>query len=178
MSNSIYNLSAYNASLTYSKHDIVIRSGSYKTMTLNNQYLYCLEDGVTGTFDDTKWGGYILDDINQTKPHFIWVPNYQSSVKNAPKTRVLKFDDGYESRIPNAINNNLIEIDLQFEGRTLVEITAITHFLTERNAAESFVWAGRPPYSKNLRYVVREWNDSESFVDNFTLTVKFEQVVN
>ena len=178
MSNSIYNLSNYNSSNTYSKHDIVIRTGAYKTMTLNNQYLYCLEDGVTGAFDDTKWGGYILDDINQTKPHFIWTPSYQSNVKNAPKTRVLKFDDGYESRIPNAINNNLIEIDLQFENRTLAEITAITHFLTDRNAAESFIWAGRPPYSKNLRYIAREWNDGENFVDNFTLTVKFEQVVN
>lgn len=178
MSNSIYNISSYNSSNTYNKNDIVIRTGAFRSMSLVNQYLYCLEDGVTGSFDDSKWAGYILDDINQSKPHFFWVPDYQSNVKNTPKTRVLKFDDGYESRIPNAINNNLLEIDLSFGNRKLSEITAITHFLTERNATESFVWGGRPPYSKNLRYVAREWTDVEDFVDKFSLNVKFEQVVN
>jgi phage-related protein len=176
--NTIYNISAYNASNTYNKHDIITFNGTFNSMVITNGFLYCLEDGTTGAFSNSKWGGYIIDDINGTKPFFLWTPSNANTVTNTPKTRVLKYDDGYESRIPNAINNNLLIFDLRFDNRTINELAAITHFLTERNASESFVWVGRPPYSKNFKYVAREWKDTENFVDNFSLDVKFEQVVN
>ena len=177
MSNSIYNINAYDSLLTYEKHDIVVFSGTFKNLSISNGFLYCVEDSTTGTFDENDWDGYVTDS-SSIKPKFLWVPTKDNSVNSAPKVRVLKFGDGYESRVPNGINNNLITYDLSFESLTINETTAIIHFFETRNAQESFIWAGRPPYVKNLRYVVREWNNREIFTNNFSISAKFEQVVN
>ena len=91
---------------------------------------------------------------------------------------VIKFGEGYESRIPAGINNLLFNYNLVFDKINTSELTAIIHFLTQRAGVESFIYFGRPPYVKALRYVAREWSDEEIYNDNYTLTVKFEQVVN
>lgn len=177
MSNSIYNINAYSTSTNYSKHDIITFTGTFKSLVIVNGYLYCIADATTGTFNEDDWDGYISDN-SSVKPKFLWTPTKDNSVENAPKVRILRLGDGYESRVPNGINNNLLIYNLSFRTIDTSEATAIIHFLTTRNGQESFIWQGRPPYVKNLRFISREWNDVEVFTDNFDITTKFEQVVN
>jgi len=175
--NSIFNISAYSSGNTYNKHDIITFTGTFNGLTVVGGYLYCVADGVTGAFDATKWAGYILDN-GDVKPIFLWTPSYNNTIDNAPKTTVIKYGDGYESRIPNSINNNLINYNLSFDKINVDELTAIEHFLTQRSSNESFIWVGRAPYVRNFRFIAREWTNEEVFLNNFTLNVKFEQVVN
>ncbi|RTK99176.1 MAG: hypothetical protein EKK57_10160 [Proteobacteria bacterium] len=177
MSNSIFNIQQYNASNAYTKYDIISFTGTFRGLSITNGYLYCIVDSATGTFNELHWDGYITDNLD-IKPKFLWIPTVGNSVDSAPKVRVLKMGDGYESRIPNGINNNLLSYNLSFDNLSTSEATAIIHFLSNRNAQESFIWQGRPPYVQNLRYICREWNDTEIFTDNFSIRTKFEQVVN
>lgn len=174
--NSIYNINAYDTGVSYKKHDIISYTGTLNTMEITNGFLYCLYD-TTGAFDSNAWSGYILDGT-EIKPLFLWTPTKDNSVESAPKVRLLKLGDGYESRVPNGINNNLISYNLSFENLTTDEMTAIIHFFTTRNSCESFIWSGRPPYLQNLRFMAREWNDTEVYTNNFQIRTKFEQVVN
>ncbi|CAK0749972.1 conserved hypothetical protein [Gammaproteobacteria bacterium] len=175
--NSIYNVTDYNVSTVYNKNDIINFTGTFNGMTIVGGYLYCITDGTTGAFDSTKWIGYISDN-GDIKPYFTWTPSYQSTVNNTPKVRLLKFGDSYESRTPDGINNSLLSYELKFDLLEINEMTAILHFLTVRYGVKSFVWFGREPYIKQLRFVARDWNDVENFSNNYSLSVKFDQVVN
>ncbi len=174
---SIYNVTAYSTSTVYNKNDIITFTGTFNGLNIVGGYLYCIADGATGAFDSTEWIGYISDN-GDAKPYFTWTPAYQSSVNNTPKVRLLKYGDGYESRLMDGINNSLISYELKFDQIEINELTAIIHFLTVRTGTESFVWFGREPYIKQLRFVARDWTDQENFNNNYSLTVKFDQVVN
>lgn len=177
--NNIYFNSPYSSSNTYNLNDYIGYSGYFRgTIPVNpSGFLYANQNSITSTFDDTKWEGYVLDN-GDTKPNFTWIPSYQNTVNNQPRVQVLKFGDGYESRVPDGINVVLPIYNLRFENRDVNEATAILHFLSQRQGAESFIWNGRPPYQRQLRYVCREWNDTQNFDNNFTIEAKFEQVVN
>lgn len=177
--NSIFNINPYSTTTLYNKFDIVSYSGYFRgTIPVSpSGYLYANQDGISGAFNANQWEGYALDN-GDTKPYFFWNPSYQNTVNNSPRVQVLKFGDGYESRVPDGINTTLTSFNLRFENRSIDEATSILHFLTQRQGAESFVWNGRPPYSKQLRYVAREWEDVEEFEDSYSVTVKFDQVVN
>ncbi len=174
---SIYNILSYDSGTIYNKHDIITFTGTFNGLDIVQGYLYCVSDNTTGAFDNAKWNGY-MNDNGLIKPVFIWIPSYNNTVESAPKTTIIQYGDGYESRIPNIINNNLITYNLIFDKIAISELTAIIHFLTVRNSTESFVWYGRAPYVRNLRFVAREWSDEEVFQNNYTLNVKFNQVVN
>lgn len=175
MSNSIYNITTWtpNSNTYYKKYDIV-RYGAY--------YYYCLKDhtsgaigtGPTGTL--ANWGGVAASPYDgSTTYEFIWKPSYQGKSSHNPKVREIQFDDGYKQSIPTHIYTDLLVFDISFENRDINEATAITHFLSNLKGSLSFVWVPMPPYSVAKLFKCKEWDVTQNFMNNISISAKFEE---
>lgn len=166
---SIYNISTWSNLTTYENNAIVIYAGLY-FYSLTNSNL-----GNAPSTTSSSWGGHsTLTGI--TKPSFIWTPSYNFSVDTEPLVRSIRFGEGYEQRLKEGINNSLIKIDFSFEKRSLKESTAIIHFFSERDGAESFIFSVPEPYNVRKLFVVRSWNLTQTFVNNYSIKANFEEV--
>ena len=134
-------------------------------------------DYQTPTLSDDYWGG-LKSKNGKLVPEFFWRPSYGSSVENQPKVQKVVFGDGYEQRVADSINFNLIRVNLTFEKRRKKEATAILHFLNERKGLETFLFSPPEPYNpiNQTYYVCRNWSSSFTFFDNYTINATFEEV--
>lgn len=179
MNSSIYNIPLFEAGRVYYKHDIIKYTGVFNGLTLVSNYLYCISEHTsTSSLNYTKWGGMVAYG-GVTRPNFIWTPNYNNRVTNPVKIKKITLGDGYEIRSADSITPILLEYEMPFEKRSRDEITAITHFLTERAGVESFVFGGRPPFQLNKLFVCEsDFVNTEEFENTFSLSCKFREVVN
>ena len=100
MSNSIYSIQNYSASVSYNKHDIIFYT--------DRKFYYAKQVVAAGTapnysnviFDsDVNGGGYFRHPVsNKDYPLFLWKPAYQSQGNFEPKVSVIKYGDSYEKR--------------------------------------------------------------------------------
>lgn len=174
---SIYDtISSWGSGASYSKYDIV--KGS------DNRIYYSLIDSNNNNNPTTlanlgsKWDGYIS--INGTLvPDFFWQPSYNSSIRNEPRVKRLRFGNGYEQRISDALNFNLINIELQFNLRTEKETLSILHFLNQRAGKEAFIY--NPPTLLNksafsTRFICPQWDFTYVSYNNYAIKCSFEEV--
>jgi phage-related protein len=176
----IYDIPEWKSTTTYRLDDIVhykLGSGSDR----KRFYWYSRVNGVTTSAPslfNTEWGGVKYDTRTlKNKPEFIWNPSYNVSVESAPRVLRLKFGDGYEQRITDGINSNLISVSVSFDSRDNQEARAISHFLSVRKARESFIFVAPSPYSSEKLFVARRWSFSMAFYDNNNVRATFEEVV-
>ena len=176
MSTSIYEVPNWANNTAYQKYDIV-KSGTF--------YFYANRDHTshasqtfeqTYTANDSLWLGRGVDNGGLYKPKFQWIPSYNSNAKFSPRVKTLKFGDGYEQRLRDGINNNLIRMDLRFEGRTLQESAAIMHFLETRNGVEAFLFVPPAPYNSQRKFKCSDWDHSLQFFNNHSISAVFEEV--
>ena len=168
MSNSIYNIPSYTSgsSQKYVLDDIV-KHGDH--------YYYCIQahDNAVGaqtpSNTSTYWNGTSNFESEGTLPYFFWKPSYGYNIKLEPRNRVIAFGDGYEQRVPDGIQNNLIHIDVNFPARGEAEATAMLHFLQSRNGAEAFVFYPPKPYNVAKKFRCPTWDTSVSFQGNFSI---------
>ncbi len=171
MDNSIFNIDAWQANTNYFQHKIV---------TSNNLYYYAARNytsdstSINNDINNGNLVGYIYDRGVQ-KPYFSWKHSYGASNKNEPKIRTISFEGGWTQRYPDGINNLLLNFDLKFDARDIHETTAILHFLAARNGSESFCWVCPAPRSQLLRFVCQNWQDSQPFYNNYSITANFVQ---
>ena len=158
---------------TYSKNNIVL---------YNNMYFYSLGNGNTGNTPTstlgTKWDGIVSVNSDYI-PDFFWKPSYASQVAHQPRIIRIKFGNGYEQRIEDGINSNLINLDLTFDNRNEDEASAILHFLFQRNTRQSFIFNVPTVYSKNTfttRFICSNWNSIYNFYNNYSIRATFEEV--
>ena len=141
-------------------------------------YYSLISHTSSSSFETDKWGGYAtFSKTGQEKPKFIWIPSYNKSVNHSPKSKTVKFGDGYEQRTQDGINNELLSIDLSFNSRDLYETEAILNFLFRMNGYLSFIFIGNAPYDSEKLFVCRNYNSSPVFYDNFNVSATFEEVV-
>lgn len=83
-------------------------------------------------------------------------PVYSANKKSEPKTRRVKFGDGYEQRITFGLNNNPKEWSLTFDV-TDTDADTIEAFLDARAAdSDSFEWI--PPQSNTTyKWICPSW---------------------
>jgi phage-related protein len=149
----------------------------------SNQYWYSLKDetgNTAPTVGSVQWGGRttfaIQSSSNTTNlPEFIWTPSYNQSAEISPRVLAVRFGDGYTQRIPDGINNNLLNLDLTFENRSEKEATAIAHFLNVRRGAEAFCYTPPSPYATQKLFICKSFTSTFVFNDNFTVSAKFEE---
>lgn len=179
MSLSIYNIPVFNGSATYVLNDIVSYNGIWNGFNLSPiGYLYNISPGLGGASPGNQsWVGYTTY-AGEMKPYFTWIPSYQSQSQQNPKVLSTRFSDGYESRMADGINNDLLVLEYTFESRSIAETTAIIHFLTQRNGTESFVLTPQPPFATAKKFVCRSWRQSQAFYGNFNIQATFEEVPN
>lgn len=172
----IYDISIWIASTSYSLNDIV-----YWIKDDKKSYYYCQVAHTASDFDvdynANFWGGTQIFGNPKYKPIFIWLPSYNSDIDQTPKNKYISFGDGYQQRTKDGINNNLINTNLNFENRDLSEVTAINHFLYQRQGVESFYWVPAPPFNKKKLFICKNWNSVPNFYNNYSIKAKFEEVV-
>ena len=106
---------------------------------------------------------------------FTWNPDYGASVQRQPRTKNIRFGDGYEQRIPDGINALPETWELTFANRDQTEINAIDDFLKARGGVEWFEWTA-PRSAVVNRYVCKQWQRQIAIGALDTITATFEQV--
>lgn len=169
MAISIFEITDWVANTAYTKNAIV---------KYNNYYYYAKQDLASNpSFNTDSWGGVIT--VNAvTKPHFFWVPAYNTTFDVSPRVKIIQFGDGYEQRVKDGVNNVLLKIDLIFDNLDFREAAAICHFLYARNGTDSFYFTPPSPYSTLKRFVARNYQHRLISYDNHQISAKFEEVNN
>jgi phage-related protein len=67
---------------------------------------------------------------------FAWIPTYSSSLDGRNSVITAQFGDGYRQTQRNGINNNMINLSLNFEDRTDKEVMAILNFVEDKGATD------------------------------------------
>lgn len=167
---SIYTTANWSAG-TYGIWDIV----RYPSNT--NMFYYSLVDNNTSTPGDSSWGG--ISSFNGiSKPIFVWRTNYGIVSQHEPKTLSISFADGYEQRIVQNLNNDLLTINTQFDLRTEKETAAIMHFFYQRAAKESFLFTPSPPHDYQKLFVCKKFSESYLFFNNHSISAVLEETPN
>lgn len=176
---SIYDtVSSWNAVPTYNKYDIVKGSDNkyyYSIIDLNNN-----QNPTTVGNLQVEWDGYIL--LNGVLyPNFFWKSSYNAKITNSPRIRYNQFGNGYQQRIPDGLNTNLIQFALNFDNRNEKETVSILHFLKERNGQEGFIYNLPNIYSKtgtnlNTKFICPEWSTNYISYNNYGIEAKFVEV--
>ena len=156
----------------------------YAIVSYNSKYYYSLRDGNVGNTPSstlqTAWDGYIA--INALiLPNFFWKPSYNSIVNSEPKVVKVQFGNGYQQRIPDGINSNLLNMELQFENKTEIEAVSILHFLAQRKGYQSFIYNVPTTYSKsvsqiNTRFICENWTQNYNSYNNYSIKTIFREV--
>lgn len=128
----------------------------------------------------SKWDGYIV--LNGVLyPNFWWKPSYNAKVNSKPKITTVQFGNGYQQRISDSINTNMIQLDLTFENRSEKETISILKFFEERGAKESFVYNISEIFLKPLsklstKFICPEWSSSYVSYGIYNITATLLEV--
>jgi len=168
---SIYNINGWDDSgnTTYSVNDIVVH---------NAKFYYCIqyhEDKKEPSVGSTYWGGTTTTN-NGEEANFIWTPSYSVNARQQPSVVSIKFGGGYEQRLKEGINNNLISVESKFEARSATETAAIVHFLTDKEGYRGFWFMTPPPFGVMKKFVCKDWATNQTFDDNYTISVTFLEI--
>ena len=93
-----------------------------------------------------------------------------------PKVKSIKFGDGYEQRMADGINNDLIKISMSFDGRNTKEAMAILHFLESRSGKDFFFFTPPSPYNTRRKFVCRQFSSTLASQDVLNVSASFDQV--
>jgi len=168
----------WSAVSTYNKYNIVLGS--------DNRYYYSVIDSnINQNPTDTnnlqiEWDGYILINGNLT-PNFFWKPSYNIEAISKPRVKINQFGNGYQQRISDGININLIEFNIIFENRSELETVSILHFLQQMSTKQSFIYNMPTIYSKSnsnltTMFICPEWNASFVSYNNYSIKANFTEV--
>lgn len=105
---------------------------------------------------------------------FLWAESHGSPLTERPNVAVVKYGNGYESRVGLGIRTIFQVWKLTFEDVDIEIGKDILNFLRARGGVESFTWQNC--LGETLKVVCREWEFNPK--DNFgaTLTATFEEV--
>lgn len=176
---SIYDtIPSWNSGSTYNKYDIVLGSDSkyYYSLIDNNS----ASNPTTPSSLQSTWDGYISLNGN-LYPNFWWKPSYNAKINNKPRIKINQFGNGYQQRIIDGLNPNLLEFSLVFENRNEKETVSILHFLQERNGQQSFIYNLPTIYAKSnsnldTRFICIDWSPNYISYNNYSIEAVFSEV--
>lgn len=159
------------AGATYGTYDIVYFSG-HNVSNFSGFYYHTGKGSGIATAANGPTGASTLwtNDTFYFKPTSFNIPQ---------KPRLLKseLNRNYVERWNDGINTNLLDINLEFQGKSEHEAKAISHFLINKKGYESFKFSPPHPYEQaNKIFVCQGWSDSYVFNDNRSLSAAFEEM--
>lgn len=105
---------------------------------------------------------------------FTWLPSYNAQVDSEPRNLSNSFGDGYEQRVGDGINNDMLKWSLRFDVRSIAETNLIRTFLKTRGGIESFDWT--PPIGLAGKFLCRKWSANASGPLTYDISAVFEEV--
>jgi len=147
-------------------------------VTHNSLFYYCIQAHNTKhepSSSSAYWDGTIEVDTVEDS-HFIWIPSYSYNVQHKPNVISIQFGNGYEQRLQDGINNNLITLELKFEARSSAETTAIVHFLTDKAGYRGFWFKTPAPFNVIKKFACRNWTTNQVFDENFSVSASFTEI--
>lgn len=157
----------------------------FDIVSYQSKYFYAIRN-MTAAENNTaptnslqsNWDGYINFN-NVLIPNFFWKPSYQTTISSEPRVRVIQYGNGYQQRVPDGINPDLITFNANFDNRKEKEAVSILHFLKARKAQESFIYNLPIVYSKsalNTRFISSSWSVDYNSYNNYSIKAKFQEV--
>lgn len=104
---------------------------------------------------------------------FTYIPESGLSQSIRPDVLTSRFNEGYEQRVANGINNKLRTWQLMFT-REKTDIYAINTFLMGKGGVTSFTWT--PQDLSEVKVICREWNFNYIGGDARSLNCTFEEI--
>ena len=176
---SIYDtVPSWDAVSTFNKYDIVKGTDSKYYYSVIDSNL--AQNPITTANLQVEWDGYIL--LNGSLvPNFWWKPSYNARVNNKPRLKINQFGNGYQQRLVDGLNSNLIELNLKFENISEKQTVSILHFLKEMAGQKSFIYNIPTIYSKsssalNTRFICTEWDANYTSYNNYLIEAVFTEV--
>ncbi len=109
------------------------------------------------------------------KDTFKWPARIGATGEVRPRTRLIRFGDGYEQRVQDGINNDLRTYSLSFSGQRLL-MQEIQAFLLKQGGVTSFYWQA-PERTKPGLFVCEEWRDAYHSGQFWEINASFREVV-
>lgn len=164
-----------------------VAATKFDIVSYENKYFYALKDmnaaenstAPTSSLQ-SNWDGYIS--LNGSLyPNFWWKPSYNAKISEKPRIKINQFGNGYQQRLDDGLNDNLIEFNLLFENRNEKEAVSILHFLKTRNGQQSFVYNlptiyAKPSNSLKTRFICLEWSSNYVSYNNYSIDCGFIEV--
>jgi len=167
----------YQEGNTYSKHDIVYVSGAGNTQYTVNQSGWYYYTGDNETVADANNSPLANSSTTMwTKNTFYFAINKGVSINEAPRFLKQTTQGYYFIRSKDGLNKALLNLKINFEGRTDKEAKAIIHFLEHKKGVNQFYFSPPPPYDKDdLVFFAPQWSHTLNFKDNNSIEINFIQ---
>ena len=166
----------YNASTSYELNDVVFYTG-------NHQYYYWHSEDTSSNKPPAEsahagWStvsGYYVDlNTGYWTRDFFWRPSIGLQVSHQPRVQSIT-TNGYTQIYNDGINENLLNLDLNFNGRDDAECAAILHYLEAHQGCIPFRFCPPAPYDQVSNYVCQEWSHTYDYKNSHSINAKFEQ---
>lgn len=160
--------------------------GDYRTYDIvkyGEDFYYCILDHTSDTnksptVGSIHWNGVTTitaAGITRAWPYFFWAPAYNVSTTHQPRLLSVSFGDGYEQRMPDGLNHDILEFSLVFDKRDAKEATSIIHFLAAREGYKAFYFKPPQPYGVVKKFVCKSWNSALVYDNNYTVNATFSE---
>lgn len=166
----------YDDAVFYEKNDVAFYTG-------NHEYYYWHSDASSSNKDPAE----IKNNFNERENYsqdlntgywtrdFFWKPSLSLSVSHKPRMEEISVGGGYTQVYSDGINENLLNLDLQFNNRSDEEAYAILHFLEQKLGCRPFNFVPPAPYNRKKNFVCQEWTHTYNYKDNHSISAKFEE---
>jgi len=176
---SIYNIDAWDEDYSddhgdYGEHDIVKYGSDFYYCTLK----HTSDTNKAPTVGSIFWNGVTtITAAGATRawPYFFWAPAYNINISHQPRILSIQMGDGYEQRMPDGLNHDILQFQLAFDKRKEKEATAIIHFLAARQGYKAFYFKTPSPYGVVKKFVCKDWSSSLVYNDHYSVNATFSE---
>jgi phage-related protein len=166
----------YDDTVFYEKNDVAFYTG-------NHEHYYWHSDASSSNKDPAE----IKNDFNERENYsqdlntgywtrdFFWKPSLSLNISNKPRMNEITVGGGYTQIYSDGINENLLNLDLQFNNRSDEEAYAILHFLEQKLGCKPFNFTPPAPYNRKKNFVCQEWTHAYNYKNNHSISAKFEE---
>ena len=164
----------WEAGKSYSQYDTVYHSGGIlgNLSGCDGYYFFTGENSTVATVLNGPTGNASLW-TNQT---FFFKPSAISNTFNEIRFATNDFKNRFVQRFNDGINTNNLKLGLILEGRSNKEAVAISQFLLNKQAYQSFKFTPPAPHNKELNFVCEGWRHTYIFDENHRFELGLEQM--
>jgi phage-related protein len=166
-------LGLWEAGQSYSQYDTVYHSGGIigTKSGCDGYYFFTGTDSTTASVANGPTGGATL----WTNESFFFKPSIVSSAGAEIRFATTSFNNDFTQRANDGINTNNLKLNIILEGRSNKEAVAVSRFLLNKQAYQSFKFTPTAPHDNELNFICESWRHTYVFDENHRFELHFEQ---